>query len=267
MRIFFLIIVITISIGTRAQSPDDFPKEINMVFDYMINHDFPELFNDKPFQFRPIRWVIIDIDNDGTTEVFLQTYPHYRQSPTITIFQIDRQDSIKRITEALAPGHLLEISPDHDYFDTHTTGTAVDMQIGSNDPKKLKVFALSSLKFGMSPVLYKNFIHTDKRDGNPTFLDLTYLDDFNTENSCANFQFSFPDNIIAGSIDDSNNKYFIAQVKNELYCYKITGFDENGWIKKQITIIDLPRDFKEFQIVDEKVKYISKKGKFKNLKI
>lgn len=268
MRIILLIfIAFTIAFGTRAQSTNDFPKEVNAVFDYMINKDFPELFNEKPFQFRPIRWVIIDIDNDGLTEVFLQTYPHYRQSPTITIYQVDKQDSVKRITEAFAPGHLIEVSPEHDYFDTHTTGTAVDMQLGSSDPEKLRVFAKSSLKFGMSPILFKNFIHTDKRDGNPTFLDLTYLDDYPTENSCANFQFSFPDNIVAGQIEGKEYKYLIAQVKDELYCYEIVGFDENGWVKKQITVIDLPKDFKEFQVVEEMVNYVSKKGKVKSLKL
>lgn len=267
MKKILSVIVITIAFGAKGQSTNDFPKEVNLVFDYMINKDFPELFNDKPFQFRPVRWAIIDIDDDGVTEVFLQTFPHYRQSPTITIYQVDKIDSVKRITEAFAPGHLIEVSQKQDYFDTHTTGTAVDMQLGSNDPEKLKVFAKSSLKFGMSPILFKNFIHTDKRDGDPIFLDLTYLNDYPTENSCANFQFSFPDNIVAGKIDGKKYKFLIAQVKDELYCYEIVGIDDNGWIEKQITVIDLPKDFKEFHVTDDEINYLSKKGKVKSLKI
>ena len=80
MRIFIVIIAAVFCFQlAKSQSGPEIPKEIDAVFYYIINKDFPELFNDKPFQFRPIRWSIIDIDDDGTTEVFLQTFPHYRQ--------------------------------------------------------------------------------------------------------------------------------------------------------------------------------------------
>ncbi len=267
IRKILLVISITMTIKVTAQPPNDFPKEIDLVFDYMINKDFPELFNNQPYQFRPVRWTIIDIDDDGVTEVFLQTFPHYRQSPTITIYQIDQQDSVSRIVEAFAPGHLIKVSPEGDYFDAHATGTAVDMQIETHGSDKLKMVAKSSLKFGLSPILFKNFIHTDKRDGDPYYLDLTYLDDYAEANSCANFQFSFPDNIIAGKIAGQANKYFIAQVNDELFCYEIQGFDEHGWIKKQITVMNLPKGFKEFQVINEEIHFMSLKGKIKNFKI
>lgn len=266
MRILpVLLMSLSLSFHANGQATNDFPREVNLVFEYIMSKDYPEVFNGNPFQFRPVNWVITDIDDDGTTEVFLQTFPHYRQSPTISIYQINEQDSVKRITEALAPGHLIKLSPEQDYFDTHTTGTGIDMQLGSNDLEKMKKFAKSSLKFGMSPVLYKNFIHTDKRDGAPTFIDLTYLDDYAKENSCVNFQFSTPEMIIAGSVEGKKYKYFVAQVKQELYCYEIKGFEEDGWIDKQVTIMALPKDFKEFKSTGQTIQYITSKGAMKPL--
>ncbi|WP_224994304.1 hypothetical protein [Cesiribacter sp. SM1] len=266
MRILtVLLIAFSIAFPTKGQSTHDLPKEVNLVFEYIINKDYPEVFGGNPYKIRPVNWVITDFDNDGTTEVFLQTFPHFRQSPTIIIYQIDDQDSVKRIAEALAPGHLIELSPEQDYIDPHTTGTGIDMQLGSNDMEKLKKFAKSSLKFGMSPVLYKNFIHTDKRDGAPTFIDLTYLDDYPKESSCLNFQFSTPEKILAGSVAGEKYKYFIAQVKQELFCYEIKSFDGEGWIEKQVTIIELPKDFKEFKFAGEIIQYITNKGAIKPL--
>lgn len=245
----------------------DFPKEINLVFDYMLKKDYPEVFNNQPYQFRPINWQIIDIDDDGVTEVFLQTFPHYRQSPTITIFQIDKNDSVSRITEGLAPGHLIKLSKKDDYFDPHTTGTAIDMQSNSNDPEKMRKLAESSLNWGMSVVLYKNFIHTDKREGKCIFLDLTHLNDFSNENSCANFQFSRPEQIIAGIIRNKDFKYFIARIDKELFCYKILGFDNQKFIKKQIEIIEIPKDLNQLIIDQGFIKYENKKGELIDLEI
>ncbi len=245
----------------------NFPKEINLVFDYLLKKDYPELFGDQPFQLRPINWQIIDIDDDGNTEVFLQTYPHYRQSPSITIFQIDNNDSVTRIIEGFAPGHLEKLSKDDDYFDPHTTGTAIDMQLDSNEPEKFKKLAESSIKWDMSVVLYKNFIHTDKREGKGIFIDLMYLNDFSSENSCANFQFSKPEKIVAGKIKNQDKKYFIAKVGNELFCYKVNGFIDLKFIDKEIKIIDVPKDFKEFQLDNETIKYLNKKGQLVDLEI
>lgn len=257
-----------ILISSFANGQDNnFPKEINLVFDYLLNNDFPELFGDEPFQLRPIDWQIIDIDDDGIIEVFLQTFPHFRQSPSITVFQIDKNDSVTRIIEGFAPGHLIKISEEDDYFDPHTTGTAIDMQLDSNNPEKFKKLAESSLKFGMSTVLYKNFIHSDKREGKGIFIDLMYLNDYSTENSCVNFQFAKPDKIIAGKILNQDKKYFIAKVGNELYCYKINGFQDSRFINKEITIIYIPKDFKELKLENGVIKYLNKKEQLIDLEI
>jgi hypothetical protein len=97
------------------------PKEVNLVFEYLKHHDYPEQFNGKSYDARPVDWQVIDIDDDGTLEVFLQTLPHYLQTPTITIFQIAKNDSVTRIVEGLVPGRLLPLAENRDYyFDPHS---------------------------------------------------------------------------------------------------------------------------------------------------
>ena len=219
------------------------------------------------FNLDQLSWQIIDIDDDGVTEVFLQTFPHFRQSPSITIFQIDKNDTVTRIIEGFAPGHLVKLSKKDDYFDPHSTGTAIDMQIDSKKPDAFRKLAESSLSFGMSVVLYKNFIHTDKREGKGIFLDLMYLDDYEKANSCARFQFEKPEKIIAGKIKDYDKKFFIAKVDKELFCYKINGFTDSRFIDKEIKIIDIPVDFVEFRIENELIRYLNKQGQVVDLQL
>jgi hypothetical protein len=261
-----ILFVFCILFPTITKSQDQqLPKEIELVFDYLMKKEYPEVFGSANYSIRPIGWQIIDINDDGKTEIFLQTFPHYRQSPTITIFQIEKSDSVIRILEGFAPGHLIPLSKEDDYLDPHSTATAIDMQLNSG--ADIKKFAESSLKFGMSVVLYKNFIHEDKRNGKGIFIDLTYLDDFSSENSCANFQFSTPDQIIAGSIKDHENKFFIARVRNELFCYEIIGFEGTSFINKKISIVKIPKDFKRLVLDAGLIKYENNKGKILSLEI
>jgi hypothetical protein len=266
-RLVGLMLLLLISQPVFCQLSNEYPKEVRLAFDYLIKKDFPESFNDVGHHFRPVSWAISDMDNDGITEVFLQTFPHYRQSPTITILQVHKLDSVSRITEGLAPGHLIPVSPVDNYIDTHTTGTAIDMQLGESNPDKVKLFAISSIKEGMSPVLYKNFIHTDKRDGKPTLLDLRYLDGFMKENTCEHFQFPQPESIAAGKVSGKANKFFVAQVGSKLFCYEIKGFEANGWINKMVTIRDKPKDFKRFKEEGGFIKYQTLEGDLKSIKI
>jgi hypothetical protein len=264
MKKLFLILYILIPTISKSQD-QQFPNEVNLVFDYLMKKEYPEVFGDKNYTIRPIAWQIVDINDDGKTEVFLHTFPHYRQSPTITVFQIEKTDSVTRILEGFAPGHLLPLSQEDDYLDPHSTATAIDMQLNSG--ADVRKFAESSLKFGMCVVLYKNFIHEDKRNGKGIFIDLTYLDDFSSENSCANFQFSNPDQIIAGKINGHENKFFIARVRDELFCYEIIGFEGTRFINKKISIVKIPKDFKRLIRDAGLIKYENNKGKILNLDI
>lgn len=260
------ILIITLLAWTANGQNQEFPREINLVFDYIIKRDFPELFNDQSYQFRPVNWQIVDIDDDGNVEVFLQTFPHYTQSPSITIFKINKNDSVTRIIEGFAPGHLIPLSAEDDYFSPHSTGTAIDAQIDPNEPENLLKFANASLKFGMSSVLYKNFIHTDKRKGK-TFLDLTYLSEYSAENSCKNFQFSRPDEIIAGKVKGKSNKFFVARIGSDLFCYEIKGFENDVYINKTVTIVKAPLDLIKLVIDNGYIKYYTDKEILLDLKI
>lgn len=266
MRTIISFLLTTLSLTALGQDNFQIPRELELIFNYAKKNDYPEVFNNNPYQLRPVDWQIIDIDNDGVTEVFLQSFPHYRQSPTITIYQIDSKDTVSRITEGLAPGTLIPLNPENDYFDSHTTGTAIDMHLDNADSEKMRLFAKSSLKFGMSPVLYKNFIHTDKRDSKPTFLDLSHLD-YKNDKSCENFQFSKPTAIVAGSVQGKREKCFLALVGDQIYCYAIKGFTVDSWIEKDLTTIKKPADFKSFVVDNGQIKYLTYKDEKKELKI
>jgi hypothetical protein len=50
-----LLLGLLIFIPTISQSQEQrFPKEINLVFDYLLKKDYPEKFGDTNYQIRPI---------------------------------------------------------------------------------------------------------------------------------------------------------------------------------------------------------------------
>lgn len=165
--------------------------------------------------------------------MFLQTFPHYTQSPTITVFQIDASDSVSRFIEGFAPGPLVAYSKEDDYMTPHSTGTGIDAKVNSEKPDALTKFAEVSMKRGFSVVVYKTFIHMDKKKSK-TFIDLSDLSEFSADGSCAKFQFSKPEKIVAGKIKDNPGNFFIAKVGSELYCYQIQKLNYKGMIDNKI---------------------------------
>lgn len=249
---------------SSAQS-SKFPKEINLVFDYLLKKDYPEVFGDKSYQFRPVDFEIIDIDGDGTTEVFLQSFPHYTQSPTITIFKIGKNDSVSRLIEGFAPGRLEPISREDDYITPHSTGSAIDATIPTQDPAKMEVFGKASLKQKGSIILYRNFFHTDFRTGS-IYIDLRYLED-KTGDTCADFQFGKPIDICAGKISGSSSSFFIARCKDELFCYEIKGFDGLSFVNDVVTIVPAPGDMDKMIVEGGVIKYRNLVGTIFDLKL
>jgi hypothetical protein len=263
MSLYFVLPFIWLS----ASGQRIIPREINLVFNYLKHQDYPEKFNDKSFQVRPVDWQIIDIDDDGTLEVFLQTFPHYLESPTITIFQIAKNDSVTRILEGLVPGRLLPLGENRDYyFDPHTTGTALDSHVEKGDSLAHQKFAHALIGRGMSAIIYKNFIHADHRNG-AVFVDLRYLGAFDKPGTCQNFQFAKPDEIIVGRVNGSYHNNFVARVDNELFCYEITGFVDGIYLKKRVRIRRTASDFEVLVIDSGFIKYRTTSGEIKELTI
>ena len=101
---------------------------------YLLEEDggnFPELFGEAYYRVKVKAAQVVDLDGDGITEVIVGLTPHYRQSPTIIIFQlIDGQ--VHRVKEGLAPGPLQHVSGN--YIDSHTVeASGVDISTPTSD--------------------------------------------------------------------------------------------------------------------------------------
>ncbi len=251
----------------HAQKVVDFPKEVDLVLNYLMKYDYPEVINGEHLHIRPVRWGIFDVDNDGFTEVFLQLLPYYLQSPTILVFKIIEGDSVIRITEALSPGRIVPVYDKKRFISTHSLGVAVDMQLADNGPEKLIALANASMKFGMSVTLFKNFIHTDKRDSKPYFVDVSYLQYFSKENSCTDLMIAIPESIITGKVKGRKNNVFLAYSAGEIFCYEILGIKENKFIEKKLTITPAPKLFAHFELDGDIIKYRNQMGNIQTLSL
>jgi len=260
---FFLL---SLCFSYAQKKVEDYPKKVQIVFEYILKEDYPELIKKNSYQIRPVRYSIFDIDQDGNEEVFLQTFTHYKQSPSIRIYSVNDLNEVQLFIEGLAPGFLEKNNPEQDYFDTHSTGSAVDLTLGERTPEKIKGFTKSSINNGFSTIIFNDFIHNDKRESSEFYLDLSYLKTIDGSKSCKSFQFAFPDDIIAGKINEGN--YFIAKVKNNLFVYQISKISDKGFLEKKVEIIDCPEDFKKFISGEKKeIKYESSNGEIKIIEL
>jgi hypothetical protein len=251
----------------NAQKAVDFPKEIDLVLTYLLKHDYPEVVNGENLHIRPVSWAIFDVDKDGYTEVFLQLLPYYMQSPAVLVFKILEKDSVVRITEALAPGRLVPVYNKERFMSTHSMGIAADMQLADANDEKLYTLAESALKFGMSVILFKNFIHTDKRESKPFFVDASHIRYFSKENACTDLQIALPEKIAAGKIKGRKNNVFIAYSAGEFFCFEIFGFKENKFIDKKLTITPAPKLFAHFELDGDLIKYRDVLGNIRPLSL
>lgn len=246
-------------------SAGDLPREIEAVRKYIMETEYPELFDDKPYRVKLENAVIIDLDNDGQVEVVALFYPHYRQSPPIVIFQLSKSYKVTRVKEGLAPGELVPVSGD--YLDSHTLGMAVDfdLQEKQNDPRARADMREISMKQFASVVEYRTFFHADGRKGKGTYIDMTHIGKLPKDHACENFEFSRVEEISAGHLQsDKKRNYLVASVKNKIYAYRIDGFTNQGFLKKKLWVVPKPKDFKEFlPAEDGDIAYQDSKGKQK----
>lgn len=218
------------------------PMEIQKVRDYVLKNDYPERFGDDRYRITVEGMHVCDFGGDGLVEVVALYKPHFLQSPTIVIYQIQLDGSVKRVREALAPGPLVRRG---DYFmDSHSLGEAADFTVGEKPLSRAegKRMALAQCDKTCSGLIvqYRDFFHMDTRSGSSTYIDMTGHEPFSQSRDCSEFEFSQVDAIIVGRKDDGSKTGFIAaSVGSKHYFYEITSISKDGFLEKKLTILDL----------------------------
>ena len=217
------------------------PEELIKVKKYILENDYPEVFGEENYRVAVDGFEIADFGNDGLVEVIILYRPHYLQSPTIVIYQIQKDGSVKRIREALAPGPLVKRK---NYFlDSHELGEGADFDFFGKpiSYEERKTVAKMAAEKGGLVVQYKNFIHMDMRKGESAYIDMSHVEPFDSKQTCASFEFSKVDFIYAavGSREDNKNSgAILAKVGNQVYMYEIAGIDKDGYLDKKISIYE-----------------------------
>lgn len=260
-KFLFLFLVFSSSNGENDQNA--LPKEAQLVQNYILNTEYLELFDTTHYRIRCENMLVDDIDGDGTTEVILHLFPHYRQSPTIVIYRVIKNDSILRVTEGFAPGHPVPVSDK--YLDSHTLGMAMDMVADNMKSKPIepeKLLAAARQSSGGCIVLYNTFIHMDMRKGNPSFIDMRHIDKLpGKPQTCEGFEFPDISQILIGNYKDKG-KCLFCLTNDELDILKIKVFLTSG-------LIDKERYAKSFKFkskslikdVNDVIRVIDEKGK------
>ena len=252
----------------HAQRLGDFPPDVQAVFRYLLADDVPEQYGNLKPKLRPQDYEIVDIDQDGTREVFFWSAPHFHQTAPILIYQIANNGAAKRVTEGLAPGPLVATTGDK--ADSHRTGFAADEKKPSTSPGALSLMVKSFVRFRMQVVEYKHFYHTGRAGDAGGYLDMTHQSHLTEEdrNSCRDFQLSDTNAISSGRIGDSDHPYFVALARNTIEIYRIRGIDRFGFLDKTIWRIDKPADFNGFaKGVDQKIRYWDARNEQKLLEV
>jgi hypothetical protein len=251
---FLVLYSVFVSAEDRTRS------QVESLKNHILNSDYPEVFDDKVYRVGIENVVFDDIDSNGKLEAIVHYKPHYRQSPTIVLYQFNTSGKIDRFMEALAPGALVKLG-DY-YLDSHSLGQGVDFTVQNEGEKgvlrKVIETAIKKPSFG-NFVLYPDFIHADGRKSNgiPTFIDLSYLKPLESLKNCESFEFHELNQIATGDI--SGQKYLSAWVGEEIYFYKINEFMNSGFLDKEQWIIKTPKELKHLN-QGSPLSYTSTKG-------
>lgn len=230
-------ILLSTCLLATAQEPAQ-PKEVAAVLGYILKNQYLEVYNDKHYRIRVRGYAYGDIDGDGLVEVFILIDPHYHQSAPIQIYQIQRNGSIQRLRESLAPGCL--IPRDDQRLDPHTLGLAMD--IAAVKPESKYMDLAKKLSDKTHVVVYKNFIHSDMPKDEPGFLDMTSRGEFTSQDKCEFLQFSQPEAIEVGGYSKIPGvKIIAALMKDEIVLYRIQKISTEGFLDKSISTIPRPR--------------------------
>lgn len=223
------------------------PPEAEAVRKYILEADYPELFQGAHYRTRIENLIVADVDNDGRDDVTVQFLPHYRQSATVVFYRVSESMNVTRVVEGLAPGPLQAVSGD--FLDTHALGLGVDFSI---DDSEVSDEAVDSVRrhaleqFG-SLVAYANFFHADSRAGNGAFIDLTHIQDLPASKNCESFEFSRIKGTAVGQLKGRDQNYLAAWVGDEIYIYLIRAFRDDGLLEKDSWVRMAPAGFLGFQ--------------------
>jgi hypothetical protein len=219
---------------------------LEVVKKYILEKDYPEVFGTDHYKTRIEGFLDVDVDNDGSREIVVLYFPHYRQSAPIVIYKISSDLKVTRVTEGLAPGPLQELSGD--YLDSHTLGMAVDFEIPAEKITPEQLMQIMT-KNGMNGfVFYDSFYHLDGRTGSPSIIDMRNVKVPSNKHDCESFEFSKVKQIAAGHLrEDSTQNYLAAWVGDEIYVYLIRDVSNDGLLNKKLWVIKAPQGFNGFE--------------------
>jgi hypothetical protein len=224
------------------------PPELEAVLRYAVGPNYPEVAYGHEYPFRIRGAAALDIDGDGSTEVFVWAEPSLLQSPAITIYSIDESGKVTRAIEGLAPGPLAPAFGGR--ADTHVMGLGVDFPVeppeadGEPDVPEL---ARKSLEQGLHVVRYRDFIHTDGRGGQHGYIDMSWASPLDSDRVCGTFEFATLDDIAAGSLrEDPDGGYLAAATAaGQIYLYRVDAITPEGLLVKHLWVVDPPPGYVE----------------------
>lgn len=246
-QIMLLFLPICLLVGSKLASQVEKRPTFEELKRYLLEKDYPEVFEDNHYHVRIEDVLDVDIDNDGKRELVAQFRPHYRQSASVAIYKVSPELELTRVTEGLAPGPLQKVSGD--YLDSHELGEAADFTVGQGQGKRGEAdqaLQIALAKFG-GVVAYHNFYHVDARKKPTSYVDLRNVEPPSHAQDCSSFEFSKVRQIAAGSLrEDSSKNYLAAWVGDEIYVYLIRGISSQGMLDKKLWIVKAPVDFNGF---------------------
>ncbi len=245
----------------------DQPAELQKVFTYIVRNEYLEFFSDssdaRPF--RLVDWAVADIDGDTRKEVFLLINPYFAETAPVQIYQIGDDGRVRRIKEALAPGH--PIARETESLTSHIGGLGMDMtQEPTATSQRKRDVIEASMKYGMTVVEFPTFFHADHRlTLGGGYADLSHIKKKPKELSCESIQLARPSWIQTGKIRGSGGNVLAVVVGKELWLYRIRRIVDSTFLDKKVVTMRLPKDFVRFDQGGEYLRYINKMQETRDL--
>lgn len=223
-------------IAPLLASAQSVPPEVEAVRHYVLTNDYPEVFSGQRYRVKVENIIVADLDGDGIPEVIAHVKPHFRQSPIIIIFKVDKDLHVQRVMEGLAPGPLQSVSGN--YLDSHSLGAAMDFQARMKPGYGAEGLVQGLVKSQKgSLVVYKRFAHLDGRQGPPTYIDMREADLPANVNTCDNFEFSDVDQVeVTARFSSDGRNVIAAHIGKKIYAIRIERFLPNGLLEKSVTV-------------------------------